>query len=265
MSRGGHSTCHHRIYSLTCEEFDELLARANGRCEKCGAAETDTPIGHLLIDHDSGLGTGWDHVRGMLCSRCNTAFRYVDNGSREPSLEQKRYLDEAWYWTHHPSPGAARTEPPGRRERCASVPVRVAANLWKSFGRCAGRRQRSTVLVAFIRWYLHEPGAKRPQRPHKEDLPPPPSSSRSTHLTPRQAVTMGRHVNRRTRQGLLTHLAVTARPRVGQQHRGQMRAARGAEAEPVGEVLGAYRLGAGGAEGVAAAGGRVRPHQDHWT
>lgn len=51
-------------------------------------------------------------------------------------------------------------------------PVRVASTLWDAFGRAAGPRNRSAVLVEFIRWYIHEPHSRLPKRP---DGPPPPA------------------------------------------------------------------------------------------
>jgi hypothetical protein len=41
----------------------------------------------------------------------------------------------------------------------------VPTPLWRRFGQLVGDRNRSTVLVQFIRWYVGEPGAKRPTRP----------------------------------------------------------------------------------------------------
>jgi hypothetical protein len=66
----GHEKCRHRAYAMTCSEFDELWARAGGRCEICAVLWYDTPHGMLHIDHNPLLGD-WA-VRGLLCSRCNT-------------------------------------------------------------------------------------------------------------------------------------------------------------------------------------------------
>jgi len=46
--------------------------------------------------------------------------------------------------------------------------IRVEDDLWDAFEGATKRRgepDRSTVLRDFIRWYVHEPGAKIPKRP----------------------------------------------------------------------------------------------------
>ena len=43
--------------------------------------------------------------------------------------------------------------------------IRIPDRYWIPFGRIAGGRQRSALIVAFIRWYIGEPGAKLPKRP----------------------------------------------------------------------------------------------------
>lgn len=60
----------HKYYFLTCEDYDRLAARADGRCEICSIPAENTPHRQLHIDHDPSVGRG--AVRGLLCSRCNT-------------------------------------------------------------------------------------------------------------------------------------------------------------------------------------------------
>jgi hypothetical protein len=55
---------------MKCEQFDELLAFAGGRCQICRVSGEETPHGALHIDHDASVGM--HGVRGLLCSRCNT-------------------------------------------------------------------------------------------------------------------------------------------------------------------------------------------------
>lgn len=93
---------HTSPYRLTCEDYDALLWRSGNRCEICRARPEDVQRRRLYIDHDNRLGTGWNHVRGLVCTKCNSALRYVDNGFRKPTPEQQRYLDNAWFWTHLP-------------------------------------------------------------------------------------------------------------------------------------------------------------------
>ncbi|GAA2361007.1 hypothetical protein Cme02nite_38480 [Catellatospora methionotrophica] len=55
------------------------------------------------------------------------------------------------------------------------VAIRIEEDLWERFGEAA-HPNRSTVLREFIRWYLTEPGTKRPTRPLRDyhdapDLP----------------------------------------------------------------------------------------------
>lgn len=94
--------CHHRIYGLSCAAFDSLRWRANDRCEVCGVRAEDVQKHPLYIDHDNRLGNGWNHVRGLVCSKCNSALRYIDNGYRKPTPEQQHYLDRSWFWSGIP-------------------------------------------------------------------------------------------------------------------------------------------------------------------
>jgi hypothetical protein len=61
---------------MTCNEYDELQARAGEQCELCGTAETDTPRGALIIDHFQGGGLFF--VRGLLCDKCNSVMSRHD-------------------------------------------------------------------------------------------------------------------------------------------------------------------------------------------
>lgn len=64
--------CSHRAYQLDCDDYDRLIAHAGGRCQACSVAPEETPHGFLVIDHDASVGQ-WA-VRGVLCSKCNTAL-----------------------------------------------------------------------------------------------------------------------------------------------------------------------------------------------
>lgn len=46
-------------------------------------------------------------------------------------------------------------------------PIRIAQPLWDAFGQAAGVRNRASVIVEFIRWYVHEPHSKLPKRPER--------------------------------------------------------------------------------------------------
>lgn len=66
----GISGCSHKRYSLSCDEFEDLLARSDHKCEICRRPGSDTGHGQLFIDHDPRLGL-WA-VRGLLCASCNS-------------------------------------------------------------------------------------------------------------------------------------------------------------------------------------------------
>lgn len=70
---GMHKRCTTHIkYTLSCRQFDRLLARSQGRCEACGCPPEESRFGTLAIDHSSKLGY-WA-VRGLLCTSCNSAL-----------------------------------------------------------------------------------------------------------------------------------------------------------------------------------------------
>lgn len=43
--------------------------------------------------------------------------------------------------------------------------IRVPGRYWEAFGKIAGERRRSAVVLEFIRWYIGEPGARLPKPP----------------------------------------------------------------------------------------------------
>lgn len=88
-----HQPCRHRAYRMTCAEYDELYARANGRCEICGVLEKFAQPARLVIDHDSPIGM--HAVRGLLCNRCNSSLDLPCMAG--PDLD--RYIATAWYLT----------------------------------------------------------------------------------------------------------------------------------------------------------------------
>lgn len=70
---GLHQRCAtHVKYTLSCRQFDRLLARSGGRCEVCMVEAARERFGVLSIDHAHNLGK-WA-VRGLLCNRCNTTL-----------------------------------------------------------------------------------------------------------------------------------------------------------------------------------------------
>jgi hypothetical protein len=59
-----------RIYGLSFEQYDWLLLQQEGRCAICRSETPSGPGKRFVVDHDPGTG----RVRGLLCSRCNTAL-----------------------------------------------------------------------------------------------------------------------------------------------------------------------------------------------
>ena len=61
-----------KIYGLTVEQYDSLLARQHGQCAICG---TSTPRGRYNkwhIDHDHVT----NEIRGILCNKCNAGLGF---------------------------------------------------------------------------------------------------------------------------------------------------------------------------------------------
>lgn len=95
-----HNTCQHRLYSLGCEEYEQLLMRASGQCEICGKQAAAEYGGKLAIDHDGRVNCR--AVRGMVCRKCNAHLRRVDARERPAGAEALVYLASAWYLRNDP-------------------------------------------------------------------------------------------------------------------------------------------------------------------
>lgn len=105
-------------YSLTGEDYDAIHARQGGKCGICGTAAP------LVIDHDHEHDTR--AVRGLLCHPCNVGLRSVDGGWREPTPQQRAYLDAAWHLEHRPGlPPLARLASVHDEGDCDANPIGV--------------------------------------------------------------------------------------------------------------------------------------------
>lgn len=162
----GHETCHHVTYLMSCEQFEQLLARAGGRCEMCGIAAEETPRGKLDIDHNGRLG--YTAVRGLLCPNCNIHVMLIENGRCAMDDRTATYLSHPWHvlsGSHRPEVGT----------RTVTRRVRVDDELWADFGAtCAVKGvDRSAYLREVMRWAIHDPDGKRPIAPKRPAEPTP--------------------------------------------------------------------------------------------
>lgn len=92
-----HAACTHTTYLLTCESFDALTVRADGRCEICQTPREDVAGGKLVIDHDHTRGLLG--VRGLLCPSCNFLLGRVEAGAEPPgriAVAVTAYLNAPW-------------------------------------------------------------------------------------------------------------------------------------------------------------------------
>jgi hypothetical protein len=60
-------------FSLTLEEYDDILQNQGGGCAICGGV--DKGGRSLAVDHNHITG----EIRGLLCTNCNRAVERLDN------------------------------------------------------------------------------------------------------------------------------------------------------------------------------------------
>lgn len=73
-----------RIYGISQDQYDEMLATQGGGCALCGRRPTKNA---LSVDHDHESGV----VRGLLCSGCNGALGQLGD-NEEGLLRALAYL-----------------------------------------------------------------------------------------------------------------------------------------------------------------------------
>src|SRR5690606_37626539 len=71
-------------YGITRDQYRALADSQHWRCAICTEPGDEST---LLIDHDHGTG----HIRGLLCSNCNTAIGKLRD-SPDNALRAARYL-----------------------------------------------------------------------------------------------------------------------------------------------------------------------------
>ncbi|WP_434744625.1 endonuclease domain-containing protein [Streptomyces sp. A-14] len=90
----------HKVYSLSCEEYEQMWARADGHCEACGQAIDRTKRDHA-IDHDHRYGI--TAVRGIVCARCNGYLARLETPRFRPTFISgpgrwfRSYFLRAWF------------------------------------------------------------------------------------------------------------------------------------------------------------------------
>jgi hypothetical protein len=95
-----------RLYGITLEQYDELLARQDNKCPVCLKHESEFTI-KLAVDHDHKSG----EVRGLLCNYCN--HRMVGR-HRDPALLRRiaDYLEVGTGWFVPPKKKTRRRKTP---------------------------------------------------------------------------------------------------------------------------------------------------------
>lgn len=76
------STSLSRLYGITVQEYDRMLADQSGGCAICGKSARESSRKKLCVDHDHGSGK----VRGLLCFECNVG---IGNFKEDAILLQK--------------------------------------------------------------------------------------------------------------------------------------------------------------------------------
>lgn len=102
----------HKVYSLTCGEYDELWERSGGNCEACGR-ELDLTKRDHAIDHDHRYGN--QAIRGIVCTRCNGYLARLETPRVHPAFGSgpgrwfADYFRRAWFVrSHHSDPQTLR-------------------------------------------------------------------------------------------------------------------------------------------------------------
>ena len=76
-------------YGLTVKEYDSLRKEQDYKCRICSIPEKEAPYNRLVVDHCHTNG----HVRGLLCSQCNTGLGLFKDDTDRLEAAMK-YLEE---------------------------------------------------------------------------------------------------------------------------------------------------------------------------
>ena len=158
-----HASFYHVGYSLTCAEYDDLLAIARGCCMAC-----EKDAAPLCFDHDHKLG--WWAVRGLVCRSCNQQLRRVDSGEKAATAALAQYLADAWH-LRQPSSTVkkARVKPRVDCSVCGlDFAVSASGGPWWHWSRlpgddglCAGSPPGSSVPAISLPVTFKQPETKR--------------------------------------------------------------------------------------------------------
>lgn len=133
----------HKIYSLSCDDYDALWKRSGGVCEACGF-EPDRPERGLVIDHDHKYGNA--AVRGLICRWCNTALGKLENPDINPAFGPgpgswfRSYFRRAWFVRIADS--QTDIDVPVDRERLGQE-----LKAWRNYNKALFSRAPKTALV----------------------------------------------------------------------------------------------------------------------
>lgn len=101
-----------RNFNVDQKWYDDKLAEQEGICAICGTDKIENK-GHrfFCIDHDHATG----HVRGLLCSRCNTAMERLDACPPNWGMRAAAYME---HYIKNPGPKGkiGKTNSPYRRK-----------------------------------------------------------------------------------------------------------------------------------------------------
>lgn len=64
-----------RLYGLTLDAYDRMVAQQGGRCAICGSPEADGKWKRFHVDHDHETG----RVRALLCNGCNRGLGFFQD------------------------------------------------------------------------------------------------------------------------------------------------------------------------------------------
>lgn len=118
----------HETYALSCAEFDLLVQRSAGRCDRCVV-----PYRRLVIDHDHALGPRG--VRGLLCHSCNSMLGRIEKRGVPMDQRTADYLARPFHALIPP----VRERDRDKQEKLSIPPIGYSPRRQVRHGRRSGR------------------------------------------------------------------------------------------------------------------------------